>query len=65
MASDAGTVAFWSIASLLGQDVLVYGKEVLEFPDDLAAVFYALFAIGVGAGSLLAGKSPRARSRRA
>lgn len=51
-----GTVAFWSIASLLGQDVLVYGKEVLDFPDDLAAVPYALFAIGVGAGSLLAGR---------
>ena len=51
-----GTVAFWSIASLLGQDVLVYGKEILKFPDDLAAVPYALFAIGVGAGSLLAGK---------
>ncbi|MCK5940598.1 MAG: MFS transporter [Planctomycetes bacterium] len=51
-----GTVAFWSIASLLGQDVLVYGKQVLAFPDDLAAVPYALFAIGVGAGSLLAGR---------
>lgn len=51
-----GTVAFWNIASLLGQDVLVYGKEILEFSDDLAAVPYALFAIGVGAGSLLAGK---------
>ena len=51
-----GTVAFWSIASLLGQDILVYGKQVLQFPDDLAAVPYALFAIGVGAGSLLAGR---------
>ncbi|MFK7739070.1 MAG: MFS transporter [Planctomycetota bacterium] len=51
-----GTVAFWSIASLLGQDILVYGKQVLEFSDDLAAVPYAMFAVGVGAGSLLAGR---------
>ena len=51
-----GQIAFWSIASLLGQDVLVYGKQVLGFPDDLAAVPYALFAIGVGAGSLLVGR---------
>ncbi|MCB9877930.1 MAG: MFS transporter [Planctomycetes bacterium] len=51
-----GTIAFWSLASLLGQDVLVYGKQVLQFGDDLAAVPYALFAIGVGVGALLAGR---------
>jgi len=51
-----GTVAFWSLASLLGQNVLVYGDQVLEFEPDLAGVPYALFAVGVGAGSLLAGR---------
>lgn len=51
-----GTVAFWSLASLLGQDVLVYGEQVLEFSPDLAGVPYALFAVGVGVGSLLAGR---------
>ena len=59
--ASLGTVAFWSIASLLGQDVLVYGKQVLGFPDDLAAVPYALFAIGVGIGSLLVGRLSRGR----
>ncbi|MGC6489100.1 MAG: MFS transporter, partial [Planctomycetota bacterium] len=59
--ASIGTVAFWSIASLLGQDVLVYGKQVLGFPDDLAAVPYALFAIGVGVGSLLVGRLSRGR----
>ena len=51
-----GSVVFWSVASLLGQDVLVYGKQVLQFSDDLAGIPYALFAIGVGAGALLAGR---------
>ncbi|MGE3172509.1 MAG: MFS transporter [Planctomycetota bacterium] len=51
-----GSVAFWGLASLLGQDVLVYGKQVLQFSDELAGLPYALFAIGVGTGSLLAGR---------
>ena len=54
-----GTVLFWSIASLIGQDVLVYGKRVLGFGPDLAALPDALFAIGVGVGSLLAGRLAR------
>ncbi|MBM4061886.1 MAG: MFS transporter [Planctomycetes bacterium] len=51
-----GSVLFWSLASLLGQDVLLYGKQVLEFGDDLAGLPYALFAIGIGLGALGAGK---------
>ena len=54
-----GSVAFWGLASLLGQDVLVYGKQVLGFQDHYAGVPYALFAIGVGAGALLAGRLSR------
>lgn len=56
-----GSVAFWGLASLLGQDVLVYGKQVLGFSDKYAAVPYALFAIGVGAGALLAGRASRGK----
>ncbi len=56
-----GSAVFWGIASLLGQDVLVYGKQVLGFPDNLAPVPYAMFAIGVGAGSLLAGRIARGK----
>jgi acyl-[acyl-carrier-protein]-phospholipid O-acyltransferase/long-chain-fatty-acid--[acyl-carrier-protein] ligase len=51
-----GSAVFWGTASLLGQDVLIYGKQVLGLSDELAGVPYALFAIGVGAGSLLAGR---------
>ena len=56
-----GTVAFWGIASLLGQDMLVYAKGVLGFDDTYAGLPFALFAIGVGAGSLLAGRLSRGR----
>ncbi len=56
-----GSVAFWGLASLLGQDVLVYGKQVLGYPDRYAGVPYALFAIGVGAGALLAGRWSRGK----
>ena len=56
-----GTVAFWSIASLLGQDMMVYGKNVLMFSDTIAGLPFAIFAIGVGAGSLLAGRLSQGR----
>ncbi|MGA0867307.1 MAG: MFS transporter [Planctomycetota bacterium] len=51
-----GTALFWGIASLLGQDVLVYARHELGLSDSLAALPYAMFAIGVGTGSLLAGR---------
>ncbi|MCA8948010.1 MAG: MFS transporter [Planctomycetes bacterium] len=51
-----GSIVFWGLASLLGQDVLIYGKQVLGFSDTLAGIPYALFAIGVGGGALLAGR---------
>jgi acyl-[acyl-carrier-protein]-phospholipid O-acyltransferase/long-chain-fatty-acid--[acyl-carrier-protein] ligase len=54
-----GSVAFWGLASLLGQDVLVYGKQVLGFSDTYQGLPYALFAIGVGVGAGLAGKLSR------
>lgn len=56
-----GTIAFWSIASLLGQDMMIYGKNVLGFEDKYAGLPFALFAVGVGAGSLLAGRMSRGR----
>lgn len=54
-----GSVLFWGLASLLGQDVLVYAKQVLGFADAYSGVPYALFAVGVGAGALLAGRWSR------
>lgn len=51
-----GSALFWGIASLLGQDVLVYSKQVLRLGDDVSGVPYALFAIGIGIGALGAGR---------
>ncbi len=51
-----GNVSYWTIASLVGQDILVYSKAVLRLSDTLAGIPLATFGIGVGIGSVLAGK---------
>jgi acyl-[acyl-carrier-protein]-phospholipid O-acyltransferase/long-chain-fatty-acid--[acyl-carrier-protein] ligase len=51
-----GSTFFWTLASLLGQDVLVYAKEVLKVDDSWAGVPYAAFGIGVGGGCVMAGR---------
>lgn len=51
-----GSVVFWGLASLLGQDVLIYSKQVLQLDDKYSGLPYAMFAIGIGAGALLAGR---------
>ena len=56
-----GSTLFWGVASLLGQNLLVYSKLILRVGDDLAAVPLAIFAIGVGAGSVLAGRLSRGK----
>lgn len=56
-----GSMLFWGLASLLGQDVLVYATQRLQLPPEHAGDPYGLFAIGVGAGSLLAGRWSRGK----
>lgn len=51
-----GIAAYWGAASLLGQDMLVYGKAVLGLSDESAAVPLGAFAIGVAGGALTAGR---------
>ena len=51
-----GNVAYWTIASLVGQDILVYAKAVLGLSDALSGLPLAAFGIGVGVGSIAAGK---------
>ncbi len=51
-----GAAWFWAIASLLGQDLIVYSQSVLELGEQWTGAPLALFAVGVGAGSALAGK---------
>jgi acyl-[acyl-carrier-protein]-phospholipid O-acyltransferase/long-chain-fatty-acid--[acyl-carrier-protein] ligase len=36
-----GSVVFWGLASLLGQDVLIYGKQVLQLSDELSGLLWA------------------------
>jgi len=51
-----GSIAFWTLASLVGQDVLVYAKAVLHLSDTYSGFPLAAFGVGVGIGSLLVGK---------
>jgi len=52
----AGSVTYWTIASLLGQDILVYARTVLGLSDTASVASLGAFGLGVGLGSLLAGK---------
>jgi acyl-[acyl-carrier-protein]-phospholipid O-acyltransferase / long-chain-fatty-acid--[acyl-carrier-protein] ligase len=52
----AGSIAYWSIASMLGQNVLVYCKSVLGLSDTASGAPLAAFGLGVAAGSVAAGK---------
>lgn len=52
----SGSVAYWSIASMLGQNVLVYSKSVLQLSDAASGVPLAAFGLGVAAGSIAAGR---------
>ncbi|MCA9498517.1 MAG: MFS transporter, partial [Nitrospira sp.] len=50
-----GAIAFWTLASLVGQDVLIYAKAVLQLSDSLSGLPLAAFGVGIGIGALLAG----------
>ncbi len=51
-----GNIGYWMVASLVGQDILVYSKTVLQLTDAKAGLPLATFGIGVGVGAVLAGK---------
>jgi acyl-[acyl-carrier-protein]-phospholipid O-acyltransferase/long-chain-fatty-acid--[acyl-carrier-protein] ligase len=51
-----GNVYFWTIASLVGQDLLVYAKTVLGLSDTWSGFPMAVLAVGIGLGSVLAGR---------
>ncbi len=56
-----GSAFFWTVASLVGQDVLVYAKTGLGLSDSLSGLPLALLSIGIGSGALWAGKLSGAR----
>ncbi len=51
-----GNCAFWTQASLVGQDVLIYAKTGLGLSDSLSGLPLAAFGVGIGIGAMLAGK---------
>ncbi len=52
----AGSVFFWTVASLLGQDILVYSRTVLGLSESMSGIPLAVLGLGVGMGSLLASR---------
>ena len=59
--SVAGSITYWTIASLLGQNMLVYAKTDLKLSDAKSGVPLAVFGLGVGIGSFFAGKLSRSK----
>ena len=57
----AGSVVYWTIASLLGQNILVYVKSLLGLSDTHAGIPLALFGLGVGGGSLITARLSRGK----
>ncbi|HSB69632.1 MAG TPA: acyl-[ACP]--phospholipid O-acyltransferase [Candidatus Methylomirabilis sp.] len=51
-----GSIFFWGIASLVGQEILVYAKAVLRLPDAASGLPLAVLAAGIGLGGVLAGR---------
>ncbi|MFO0774248.1 MAG: acyl-[ACP]--phospholipid O-acyltransferase [Nitrospiraceae bacterium] len=51
-----GNIFFWTLASLVGQDILIYAKSTLGLSDALAGIPMTLLAAGIGVGAVLAGR---------
>ncbi|MAE77672.1 MAG: acyl-[ACP]--phospholipid O-acyltransferase [Planctomycetes bacterium] len=51
-----GQTAFWFLASVLSQDILVYSKTVLALADAWVGMPLAMLVIGMGAGSVFAAR---------
>lgn len=49
-------ILFWTIASLFGQDMLIYAKGRLALSDELSGLPLAVLGIGIGIGAVLAGR---------
>jgi acyl-[acyl-carrier-protein]-phospholipid O-acyltransferase/long-chain-fatty-acid--[acyl-carrier-protein] ligase len=49
-------IMFWTIASLFGQDMLIYAKSRLALSDELSGLPLAILGIGIGIGAALAGR---------
>lgn len=56
-----GEILFWTIASLFGQNVLVYAKAVLHLSDSTSGLPLTVLSVGIGIGAMLVGRMSRNR----
>ncbi len=56
-----GEILFWTIASLFGQNVLVYAKAVLHLSDSTSGLPLTVLSVGIGIGAMLVGRLSRNR----
>lgn len=56
-----GNTGFWFVATLVSMNMLIYAKEVLRLNDTKNSLLNAALAIGIGAGSAIAGVASRGR----
>ncbi|HWF59277.1 MAG TPA: acyl-[ACP]--phospholipid O-acyltransferase [Nitrospira sp.] len=54
-------IMFWTIASLFGQNVLVYAKAVLHLSDAMSGLPLTVLSVGIGIGAMLVGRISRNR----
>ena len=54
-------VMFWTIASLFGQNVLVYAKAVLHLSDAMSGLPLTILSVGIGIGAMLVGRVSKNR----
>lgn len=50
-----GNTGFWFVATLVSMNMMIYAKEVLRLTDSENGMLNAALAIGIGAGSAIAG----------
>ncbi|PCI37192.1 MAG: acyl-[ACP]--phospholipid O-acyltransferase [Elusimicrobia bacterium] len=55
----AGTAYFWFVAAVLQMNLLVYGKQLMQLSETWLSLFQVAVAVGIGAGSFIAGKLSR------
>ncbi|OQW30238.1 MAG: permease [Nitrospira sp. SG-bin1] len=54
-------ILFWTVASLFGQNVLVYAKAVLHLSDGMSGLPLTILSVGIGIGAMLVGRISKNR----
>ncbi|TKB70346.1 MAG: MFS transporter [Nitrospira sp.] len=54
-------ILFWTVASLFGQNLLVYAKAVLHLSDAMSGLPLTVLSVGIGIGAMLVGRISKNR----